>query len=387
MAFKLALILAATIASVYSCTPAEQALCKLPDCLCPSLNIPGGLTRDETPQIVYLTFDDAVSVINYGFYEELIFPLKNPNGAPISSTYYITHEYNNYSMIHELHNKGHEIALHSISHTSMTDYWKKLNGTGWELEVRDQRGQVAHFAKIEKKAIKGFRAPFLQTGGDAMMQVLYDEGLEYDCSRPTRNFLDPALWPYTADYDQKFQDCQIEPCSNGSYPGFWIVPMVDYIGDNGEPCAMVDTCQPVPETRETTLDLLKRNFLRHYNGNKAPFGVFTHAAWFQNGDDVPPKERKEGYKQFLDYLGTLDDVYIVSVAKAIEWIKTPTKLADLATFEPWLHEQDLPSTCTQKYNCHFPADSTPFPSERYMYSCQACPRKYPWLGNPYGLNP
>jgi hypothetical protein len=230
-------------------------------------------------------------------------------------------------MIQELYTKGHEIALHSITHTANIDYWKNLNTSWWEYEVRDQRGQVAHFAKIEKRAIKGFRAPFLQIGGDKMMQALYDEGFTYDCSRPTRNFLDPALWPYTADFDQDFQDCQIEPCSTGSYPGFWIVPMVDYIGDNGEPCAMLDTCNPVPETREDTLALLKRNFQRHYNGNKAPFGVFTHAAYFF-GDTQPPLERKLGYADFLDYLGTLNDVYIVSIARALEWVKSPTKVTD-----------------------------------------------------------
>jgi hypothetical protein len=268
----------------------------------------------------------------------------------------------------------------------MTSYWRDMNKTMWEYEVADQRGQVAHFAKITKSAVTGFRAPFLQTGADRMMEVLYDEGLEYECSRPTRSYMNPALWPYTADYDLSFQDCQIEPCSKNPYPGFWIVPMVDYTGDDGQPCAMVDTCNPVPVTVADTLSLLKRNFLRHYNGNRAPFGVFTHAAWF-NGDEDANRNRKEGYKQFLSYLlEELDDVYLVSVAKALQWLRKPTKLADLGDFEPWKFAGELPNTCVQ-YNCHFPADTTPFPGERYMPSCQSCPRRYPWLQNPYGLNP
>jgi peptidoglycan/xylan/chitin deacetylase (PgdA/CDA1 family) len=330
-----------------------------------------------------LTFDDGVSTINYHFYEELLFPLKNPNGHPISATYYIVHEYTNYSMVHELFRKGHEIALHSITHNPLTDYWKNLNESMWEYEVADQRAQVAHFAKIDKNNIKGFRAPFLQGGGDPMMRVLYDDGLEYECSRPTWEFQDPGLWPYTADYNQRFQDCQIAPCSRDPYPGFWIVPMVDYNGGNGQPCAMFDTCNPVPETAQDTFDLLKVNFERHYNGNKAPFGVFTHASMF-NGDDGPPEQRQLGYKQFLDFLLAKEDVYIVSVARALEWMRNPTKLADIKDFTPW-HHTEIPSTCTQPRNCYFPAEDTPFPSERYMYSCQTCPRAYPWLKNPYGL--
>jgi len=162
--------------------------------------------------------------------------------------------------------------------------------------------------------------------------------------------------------------------------------MVDYIGDDGEPCAMVDTCLPVPLTAAATLSLLKRNFLRHYDGNRAPFGVFTHAAWF-NGEDAPAINRKEGYRQFLAYLlNELDDVYLVSVAKALEWLRTPTKTADLGSFEPWKHAADLPNTCV-RYNCHFPPENVPIPGERYMASCQTCPRNYPYLKNPYGLNP
>ncbi len=29
-----------------------------------------------------------------------------------------------------------------------------------------------------------------------------------------------------------------------------------------------------------TMELLRNNFERHYKSNKAPFGIYFHAAWF-----------------------------------------------------------------------------------------------------------
>lgn len=34
--------------------------CQLPDCYCPSVNIPGGLRLEETPQFIFFTLDDSL---------------------------------------------------------------------------------------------------------------------------------------------------------------------------------------------------------------------------------------------------------------------------------------------------------------------------------------
>jgi hypothetical protein len=34
--------------------------CKLPDCLCPSTSPPGGLSPQDVPQFVTITFDDSI---------------------------------------------------------------------------------------------------------------------------------------------------------------------------------------------------------------------------------------------------------------------------------------------------------------------------------------
>lgn len=67
-----------------------------------------------------LTFDDAVSVANYKYTEEIMLGRTNPDGCSAAATFFVSHEYTDYSKVHALWSEGHEIALHSIRyvHTS-----------------------------------------------------------------------------------------------------------------------------------------------------------------------------------------------------------------------------------------------------------------------------
>lgn len=66
--------------------------------------------------MVILTFDDAVNNENWEFYQKVFAPNRtNPNGCPISTTFFLSHEYTNYRHVQKLWNDGHEIAIHSIT--------------------------------------------------------------------------------------------------------------------------------------------------------------------------------------------------------------------------------------------------------------------------------
>ena len=108
---------------------------------------------DTVPQIVMLTFDDAVTVLNHGLFEDMMRDRVNPNGAKASATFFVSHEYNNYQLTHDLYTSGHEIALHSITHQTNTMYWANLNETGWSAEICGQKRQMAHFAKIPEDKV------------------------------------------------------------------------------------------------------------------------------------------------------------------------------------------------------------------------------------------
>jgi len=368
--------------------PTDGSGCTLPQCLCSAQSTPGGqLEGPNIPQIVYFSFDDAVTVTNYPVYEEIFFDRLNPNGASVGLTFFVSHEYSNYSLVNELHRRGHEIALHSITHLPDTVYWANLNATMWEEEIVQQRTQLSRFSQLPEADIKGIRVPFLMMGGNTMYSAFQASGFEWDCTRGSSNQRFPGIWPYTNDY-RSIQDCPVGVCPDAAFPGFWTVPMINLLGDDTSPCGMVDECTPVPMTQAQTYNLLKKNFDVQYEytngGNRAPFGVFTHAAWIVGPDDRPEfAQRKAGFIQFLDYLGTLNDVYLVTVSEALEWVRNPTAVSDIATFPPWLDAPPVDTTCPFPRNCRYSNETW----ERYMSSCIPCPAGYPWIQNHLGQNP
>lgn len=48
---------------------------------------------------------------------------------------------------------------------------------------------------------------------------------------------------------------------------------------------MMDACVPDGNSTEVIFEMMKRNFLVHYNGNRAPFGLYLHAAWLHKGEN------------------------------------------------------------------------------------------------------
>jgi len=397
---------------------------------------------EDRPQIVYLTFDDAFTAIAEEDFYRVLFngTYKNPNGCNIRATHFITQSYTDYELVNRYWHKGHEIAAHSITHRNDISYWEKMDVAGWKDEMVGVRKMIAQFATLDPCEITGNRAPFLQGGGDAMFQMLKENNFEYDCTWPTRKFgyldAEAALYPYTLDY-ASVQDCPIEPCPKCEYPGLWVQPMIDleddWIGsnpmypNNGNVCSMLDGCVIMnqPETAETVYEMLMKNFMRVYYGetddfgdfqpgNKAPWGLYMHAAWFFGEN----RWHYDGYRMFLDELtGIYDngtrkypDVFIVDVKSGINYMKRQLPMQIIDNYGKGDHS---PFGCEAiegqtgkyaewkcgggqscKFDAHFPDDG--IDGERYMNICrrknnhdlQSCPTpdNYPWLGNHCGGN-
>ena len=84
--------------------PCVESQCKLPDCRCAETDIPGGLSTSDTPQIVAISFDDGVRVIDYeSYYSKVFNGRKNPNGCPIGLTLFVSHDYTDYALVEDLH--------------------------------------------------------------------------------------------------------------------------------------------------------------------------------------------------------------------------------------------------------------------------------------------
>lgn len=143
--------------------------------------------------------------------------------------------------INQLYHQGHEIALHSISHSTSTEYWRSINVSQLNKEFVDQRQLMSKFANISLNELQGIRLPFLQMNGDSSFEMLNRAAMKYDCSWPSQLYTNPGMWPYTLDFRSN-QDCVIGPCPMKRWNGTWVVPMLTWKDPRGYPCAMVDTC-------------------------------------------------------------------------------------------------------------------------------------------------
>lgn len=159
------------------------------------------------------------------------------------------------------------------------------------------------------------------------------------------------------------------------------------------------------DDEEAMFQWMKSNFERNYLGNRAPFGVFMHAAWFTIRESHLP-----AYKRLIEYMNSLPDVYLVSVSQAVDYTRKPRPVWEEDQIEEVVattvsteakkeavrgsraavkHTQIMDS-CQKlrEPNCHpklcqLRKEATD--EERWMTSCATCPEVYPWLGNPLGV--
>ncbi|XP_049817330.1 uncharacterized protein LOC109598001 isoform X7 [Aethina tumida] len=344
----------------------RKDVCLLPDCSCGGKEIPGDIPVEETPQMVLITFDDAVNDLNKQYYIDLFENgRRNPNGCPISATFYVSHEWTDYSQVQNLYADGHELASHTVSHS----FGEQFSQKKWTREVAGQREILAAYGGVKLEDVRGMRAPFLSVGGNKMFKMLYDSNFTYDSSMPIYENKPPS-WPYTLDY-KLFHDCMIPPCPTRSYPGVWEVPMVMWQDLNGGRCSMGDACSNPPDA-DGVFKMLTKNFQRHYTTNRAPFGLFYHAAWFTQ------PHHKEGFIQFIDSILQMKDVWLVTNWQALQWVRDPTPISRLGSFQPFQCDfSDRPKRCNNPKVCNLWHKS----GVRYMRTCQPCPDIYPWTGN------
>jgi hypothetical protein len=103
-------------AAGYSCDPNT---CKAPNCMCASTKPPGGLSLSDVPQFITLTADDAIQSYTIDALNSLVNGRKNPNGCNVSTTYFTSLDYTNYSMVTDYFVAGNEVADHTITHVGV----------------------------------------------------------------------------------------------------------------------------------------------------------------------------------------------------------------------------------------------------------------------------
>jgi len=373
----------------------DPTICTLPDCFCSNdgTKVPGGLCPgdgpcDRVPQMVTISFDSAVNNNNIDLYAEIYNQQrKNPNGCDIKGTFYVSHQYTNYSAVGNLHRLGHEIGSNSITHNSNETFWSYAGVDDWAKEMAGSRLIIEKFGNITDNSVVGLRAPYLRVGGNYQFTMMEEQGFLYDSSitAPLQN---PPLWPYTLYFRMphkchgNLQNCPTRPLAVWEIPINELDRREDPTVDEDLPgCAMVDSCSNI-RSGDQFYNFLTHNFYRHFDQNRAPLGLFFHSSWLKNNPEF-----LDAFLYWIDeVLANHPEVYFVTQTQVIQWIQDPVTVEAARNFPAW-QEKCSPgprTECLVPNACKLANDKELPGQQLVMYTCTRCPNQYPWKNDPYG---
>jgi hypothetical protein len=184
-------------------------------------------------------------------------------------------------------------------------------------------------AGVPKSEITGFRQPFLNYTTQSVRNVASSKLFQYDSSMPVNDDALPT-WPYTMD-NGPYIDCGGASCGpDHIFPGLWQIPMYNLRNADGSLNAAMDPEMPAGMTALTAdvvADLYKTNFLKKYNGDRRPMGIYLHAAV---GLSLPV--HVEGLLKFQkEVSAAYPDVYWISNQKLLKWMNNPTDVKGALT--------------------------------------------------------
>jgi len=367
----------------------DLSQCVLPECFCSpdGTQVPGDLEITQVPQMITLTFNGAVNVDNIGIYQEVFKEERlNPNGCQAKGTFFVSHKYTNYSAVQELHRKGHEIGVFSITNRDNPRYWSEGSYDDWLGEMAGARLITERFANITDSTIIGVRAPYLRVGGNTQFEMMSDQFFVYDSSIAAPLGRVP-IWPYSLVFRMPHK-CHGNAGSCPSRPhAIWEMP-INELDRRDDPsfderlsgCHLVSSCSNIYD-KDQFARMIRHNFNRHYITNRAPLSLSFDSAWLQ----VNKGFTKVLVDWMVETLEEHNDVYFLTEIQVLEWIQKPTDINSLRDFQEWKEKCDVKGQpfCSLPNPC--PLTTRELPGETLrLHTCVECPNNYPWILDPTG---
>ncbi|MGE0322935.1 MAG: polysaccharide deacetylase family protein [Polyangiaceae bacterium] len=335
------------------------------DRLAPAKTPPCGLGVSEVPQFVTLGFDDN------GDAEGMTWALDMLAARSSKASFYMTSDYGQDAQVfttwRRARDEGHELGNHTIDHAdgasfSLEDWQREIDGCNDFLTAGDD-------PLVRPSDLVGFRTPYLSYN-DAMLSAVQGAGLTYDCSieegyedgQDGKNF----FWPYTLDDLSPGHSAQVA-WGDGKqelslHAGLWELPVYVVFVPPDEACEAYGVPSGFRAKMKSVQDwfdadsgaitgfdynlwaakadggfemtpaefvaTLKYTFDQRLAGNKAPFLLGVHSAYYgSEWDGNSPgaqtaKERQEAVEAFLDYV-LQHGAEVVSARQVLQWMRDP----------------------------------------------------------------
>ncbi len=317
----LALLLIASAAS------AQVSPCRLPGCLAPDQSPPGGLKVAETPQIIVVTFDDA---IQDRLETRSINPwwgsVVNPGGREAHRTYFAQALYTQPTVARKLYLAGHEIANHTHDHNTST----ATTEAEWTRQIDGLTRFMRDTVGVNPSDIVGFRTPFLATNQALwkvlqQKKVLYDATLTEESGSPFSKDLAHFVWPHTLNTGAGTA-CTSSACPQTPIPGMWAVPLWVTYNTDGRSLSTMDPEGRFVDDSTGFYNALMYTFEKRYSGNRAPLGLYFHAGRL----DYPAQHA--GLRRFFNTVMARGDVWVLTVRGLVSWMQQPVPNSGMAAW-------------------------------------------------------
>jgi hypothetical protein len=292
-------------------------------------------TTEGTPPLLFcLSFDDNSDPDGVDWVVELLAGLKNPDGSSVHTSLMV----NTMSLSVPAQSPGpawlraikagHELGNHTHDHNMGVDA-TTLSEEKWRETIK--KGDQLLTAPVSKgglglKKVDGFRAPRGEVS-DHITKIIGELGYAYDSSLP-------GAWSVEGSWPAKIAETEI-----WELPVSWlelpteILPLgrriVSALGFEQFGLG-VDMSLFHPDegnlSKEQALTILKANLDSRLKGERAPLIFVGHTQIMADAADAEmkwqttAKDRREFYREFLEYAVSLPEVKVVSNIELVDWL-------------------------------------------------------------------
>ncbi len=347
------------------------------NCHCPSVNIPGDLALQNTPQFVFLSLRGGIkeSFINQTNFSTTFMSndtIVDSLNCPMKPSLYITTDESDYNVINyfqKIGTLGFQSVTNKVSSASTSTQMNAEFSKGLEF--------LREYGSVNTDNIKLVRNPNLQLS-DNYFSVLRNYQFSIDSSisdNPHDSNSTARLWPYTLDFGLHNQLVCKENCPTSTYNGLWEFLIPKLQDNNNESISMYDLQMG---NYSTSMELIQKNFLENYQTNKAPFGLVLDLDWFYVDVETVDPVKYAFIQEIYQWMGLIDNVIFATEEEIISWMLNPKTYINTKASFKCRESFEFETTCGSipPVECDYPNDRSSL-KICLTGTNRSCPAEYP----------